>query len=451
MAVISGEPAYGRSKPVLVAIVVAVNVVVFYITTGGTFLRTLDYYFVRYGFKPVYLVSDPVLAVKTLFTSMFIHADIFHLFFNMLFLWVFGSRVEKLVGHGRFIALYVLSGASAVVFHTAFTPFTGLEALGIPAVGASGAISGVLGAYLLLLPRTKLVMCTFFLLLPLCFRLPAYVFLVFWFIQQVVYGYMVLGGVAYFAHVGGFVMGLVLTPLLARPLTRRPPPIGEPLLRYMEEVLGVIMPRRQGLSPVAKAILVLLLLVVAVGFVYNYYEVTESQAQLYVASVNVTDGLVIQQEAVTFSIVGGNLVFSPISMDNVRILVNRIDVILYNPEYANEALELNVVYTKEVSGVIVPVSLNATITYDSHGFVKHSTGTMRSNVVNVYIQGRRVVGELGRPIELRYELVTTRADLDLLASLCLASAAISLLAIPSTVLFKGIKLYEQWTPLLPVV
>lgn len=454
MAIVSGEEVFGRYRPLLTIVLVVLNVAVYFYTSGGLLVRTLDYYVVTYGFKPVYLLYDPITAAKTLFTSMFIHADLFHLFFNMLFLWVFGSRVEKLLGHLKFLALYLLSGITAVVFHTSFAPFGGLGTLGIPAVGASGAISGLLGLYLLLLPRTRLAMCMFFLFLPVCFTLPAYVFIVLWFAQQVLYGYMVLGGVAYFAHIGGFVMGLILTPLLARPLVgrlRRRAYYDELVLKYMESVLGVLFPRRAGLSPGVKAVLIALLVAVAMGFIYTYHIMTGSRVLVYASTVKATVDNVIQREVVTFYVADRHLDLSPIALDNVRILVNRLSGnLLYNPELAGRNLTGAWEYTAVVSGLTVPVRLNATIVFDENGFAVYSNGKLHSRVVQLIQQGMRYVWIYGDYINIDYEFTSSKAEVKLLSSLCLISAAIALIAIPAVVVSKGLEFYS-WTPIGPVI
>ncbi|MEM1618928.1 MAG: rhomboid family intramembrane serine protease [Desulfurococcaceae archaeon] len=452
MTVVAGEKIPGRHRPFLTITLIALNVAIYFYTSGGLLVRTLDYYVVNYGFKPVYLLYDASLALKTIFTSMFIHADLFHLFFNMLFLWVFGSRVEKLLGHTKFLLLYVLSGIMAVVFHTSFAPFAGFGALGISAVGASGAISGLLGIYLLLLPRTRLAMCMFFFLIPLCFSLPAYVFIVFWFAQQVIYGYVVLGGVAYFAHVGGFVMGLVLTPLMARSLARRRMYYEDAIIRYMESVLGIVIPRKPGLSGGVKAILAVLLLLTAVGFIYTYYTTLSSGFLVYASTVETVVDSNVQREVVTFYVDDGKLDFSPVVSDNVRILVNRLAGagVLYNPMLAGENLTITQEYQALVSGLNVPVVLNAIVTYDEHGFVVYSSGELRSKVVVYTRVGAVYTWRPGNVIVIDYELKASRAEMKVLSSLCLISAATALLAIPAVVVSRSLEFYS-WTPLGPVI
>lgn len=154
--------------------------------------------------------------VMTLFTSQFLHGGFMHLAGNMLFLWVFGNNIEDKLGHFRFLIFYLLCGALAALAQWFFS----MES-SVPSLGASGAIAGVLGAYLLRFPRAKvltLVPLGFFIT---TFRIPAVFFLGFWFIQQALFGVASLqvqgasdtGGIAYWAHAGGFVFGIILAPL----------------------------------------------------------------------------------------------------------------------------------------------------------------------------------------------------------------------------------------------
>ncbi|TNF58279.1 MAG: rhomboid family intramembrane serine protease [Rhodobacteraceae bacterium] len=145
----------------------------------------------------------------TLFTSMFIHAGFMHLAGNMLFLWIFGDNLEDEMGHGRFLGFYLASGLGAGVIHILAAPWSN-----VPTVGASGAIAGVMGGYLLLFPRARvdilLILIVIFRIIPI----PAWIMLAVWFAMQFVGGLGANpdeGGVAYWAHAGGFVVGLVLT------------------------------------------------------------------------------------------------------------------------------------------------------------------------------------------------------------------------------------------------
>ncbi|MET0515477.1 MAG: rhomboid family intramembrane serine protease [Nitrospiraceae bacterium] len=148
----------------------------------------------------------PIPAYATLLTSMFLHGSWMHLLGNMLYLWIFGNNVEDTMGHVRFIIFYVVCGVCAALSHAAIDP-----ASAIPMVGASGAISGILGAYLLLFPRARVL-----ILAPYVGTtyVPAGIVLGLWFVMQVFSGGTSLGttggGVAFFAHIGGFVAGMLL-------------------------------------------------------------------------------------------------------------------------------------------------------------------------------------------------------------------------------------------------
>ena len=159
------------------------------------------------------LTAEPHFA--TILTSMFMHGGWLHLIGNMWFLWVFGNNIEDSMGHTRFVVFYLLSGVAAAA--TQMLVDTGSR---IPMVGASGAISGVMGAYILLYPRVRvhtLITLGFFLTTV---TLPAYVILGYWFVLQLLFGTVgalsgAQGGVAVWAHVGGFVAGLLLIKLFA--------------------------------------------------------------------------------------------------------------------------------------------------------------------------------------------------------------------------------------------
>jgi membrane associated rhomboid family serine protease len=138
----------------------------------------------------------------SVFTSQFLHAGWWHLIGNMLFLWVFGNNIEDAMGHWRFVVFYLLCGAGAALINAAIDP-----ASEVPTIGASGAISGVLGAYLLLYPRARVMVFAFYMLIPM----PAFIALGIWIFMQVAN----LGGggasnIAWWAHIGGFAVGMVL-------------------------------------------------------------------------------------------------------------------------------------------------------------------------------------------------------------------------------------------------
>jgi len=150
--------------------------------------------------------------LHTLFTSMFLHADIFHIGGNMLYLYIFGDNIEDSFGHLRFLLFYFVCGLVADLAHILSITSTGLL---IPTLGASGAISGVMGAYILLYPRARIETLTLTFVITVV-SIPAVFFLGFWFILQLLYTWLGIGGnVAYWAHIGGFVAGMILG-LIAR-------------------------------------------------------------------------------------------------------------------------------------------------------------------------------------------------------------------------------------------
>jgi membrane associated rhomboid family serine protease len=162
-------------------------------------------------------ITDPGRQVSNLFTSMFMHGSWMHLLGNMWFLWLFGNNIEDSMTRPRFVVFYLLCGLAAALLQVLTNPSSS-----VPMVGASGAISGVMGAYLVLYPRVRV-----FAMVPIGFfltsvALPAWLMLVYWVAIQVISGLTAIGGqpgggVAFWAHVGGFVAGLVLVKLFARP------------------------------------------------------------------------------------------------------------------------------------------------------------------------------------------------------------------------------------------
>jgi membrane associated rhomboid family serine protease len=166
--------------------------------------------------------GGPSTAV-TVLTGMFMHGSIVHLGGNMLFLWIFGNNVEDAMGRVRFVAFYVLAGLAATLLQVLVAP--GSQ---VPNIGASGAIAGVLGAYLMLFPRARVVTVVFIVFFFTVLELPAIFFLGVWIVQQVLFGYFDLsdptgdgGGVAYFAHIGGFLFGLMAVKVFADERRRR--------------------------------------------------------------------------------------------------------------------------------------------------------------------------------------------------------------------------------------
>lgn len=198
-----------NSVPWVTNLLLAINLVVF-----GYELslppEKLELLFRTWGFVPAEIGSFPgTHDLVRVITSMFLHGGIFHVGGNMLFLWVFGDNVEDELGHGSFMMFYLLTGLAAVVGQYWAAPNSTL-----PMVGASGAISGILGAYMLLFPGTPVLTAVIIIVIVRLIYLPAWFFLGYWFLIQFLSGTMSMGaesmgGVAWFAHIGGFLAGFV--------------------------------------------------------------------------------------------------------------------------------------------------------------------------------------------------------------------------------------------------
>jgi membrane associated rhomboid family serine protease len=214
---------------VTIALIIACSLVFFYEVSlpeqiGETFIF-------QYGAIPSVVLGHPAglkalppeaagfPAYLSLLTSMFLHGGWMHLIGNMLYLWIFGNNIEDVMGHVKFIVFYVTCGILAALSHALTDP-----ASTVPMVGASGAISGVLGAYLLLFPHAKVLVLIPLGMFTRMMYVPAGFVLGFWFVMQILSGGMSLGskggGVAFFAHVGGFVAGMALIGLFKRPDVR---------------------------------------------------------------------------------------------------------------------------------------------------------------------------------------------------------------------------------------
>jgi len=153
--------------------------------------------------------------ILTIFTSMFLHGGILHLGGNMLYLWIFGSNVEDAAGHSRFILFYLFSGVAAALVQCSVDPGSA-----VPMIGASGAVSGILGAYLLLYPRARVKTLIFIFVFITTVDIPAMVLLSLWFFVQIVFSHG--QGVAWFAHIGGFLFGLITIKIFTRGMRPRP-------------------------------------------------------------------------------------------------------------------------------------------------------------------------------------------------------------------------------------
>jgi membrane associated rhomboid family serine protease len=213
-----------RRFPILTVAIIAICTIVYVLFEhGGWSLGAFgNQKVVDYGAVPYELAhpgghdvgSPDVPTWLTVFSSMFMHGSFLHLAGNMLFLWIFGNNIEDSMGRPRFVLFYLLGGVAAIAGQTLIDP----NAVA-PTVGASGAIAAVLGAYALLYPRARVVTVVFIIIFFTLLELPALVVLGLWFLLQVAYGASDLsgasGGVAYFAHIGGFLFGVLAIKLFA--------------------------------------------------------------------------------------------------------------------------------------------------------------------------------------------------------------------------------------------
>jgi membrane associated rhomboid family serine protease len=194
-----------RTAPVVTVGLIVLNSLIFLyqVTLGPAALN---------AFMASYAVIPAWFWWPSLITSQFLHAGWMHVIGNMLYLWIFGDNVEDRLGHVRFLVFYLGAGAAAALLQVLFNPFSG-----IPMVGASGAIAGVMGAYFVLYPQSRVLTAIFILFFFDLVEIPAIFFLGFWFLMQLLSGVGSLGasnaaagGVAFWAHVGGFVVGAAI-------------------------------------------------------------------------------------------------------------------------------------------------------------------------------------------------------------------------------------------------
>ncbi len=188
---------------------IIINVIVFFYTlvNGDLFVESCQQApnsaICAYGLKPSQIVAGA--GYVTFLTSMFLHGSFFHIGGNMLYLWIFGDNIEDRTGHLGYIIFYMASGVAASLAHI----LSDVSSL-VPAVGASGAISGVLGAYIVRFPHARVRAIVFIGRFGQLIRLPAYILIGFWFVLQLLYTLIgVSTGIAYYAHIGGFVAGLL--------------------------------------------------------------------------------------------------------------------------------------------------------------------------------------------------------------------------------------------------
>lgn len=215
--------------PYVTFTLIGLNVIAFFLQAGALLDPELWFPFANtWALIPAQLLASPVLEGFTVFTSMFLHGGLLHIGGNMLYLWIFGDNIEDSLGHGRFLFFYLLCGVVAALAHVYVDPNSN-----IPTIGASGAVAGVLGGYFLLFPLAK-VRTLVPILLFRRFNIPAWILLGFWFAMQVFSGWGQVStgeeaGVAFWAHVGGFVAGVLFVKMIGN--TRR---LNERQIAYLE-------------------------------------------------------------------------------------------------------------------------------------------------------------------------------------------------------------------------
>jgi membrane associated rhomboid family serine protease len=414
---------------------VAVNVIVYLLTSWENSLLEISERWLWWGgFVPAYL-ADPRQAYRLL-TSMFLHANLIHIFFNMLYLYNFGKLVEQALGSKRYLALYFLSGLAAELFHTAFIPVEGPVSAVIPAIGASGAISGVLGAYLLLFPGSKLSMCFFYLYFPVCVTWSAAAYLIFWFVGQVLQGYAgASAGVAVFAHAGGFLGGVALLPYVLdreRHSVLRALTASQRAFKYL--FLG-----SAGLGRLGKLVLAVTIAAVAAGGVYSAVAARQLSVPIKILAFSVSYKLYepggnligrgYESEAVVLRVERGPSLAAPIASSSVRIVYNRLEAagVLYDRALAGTAKAITLKRTVIVQRVPVNVNLSMEASYDEDGFLDSAKGVMYTTVL-VYDSSRGVYVPSGEG-EFSFEVGTLAALKREGGPLSLAVAALAFVAV----------------------
>jgi len=198
-----------RKFPLVNLLLIAANILAFLyelqMSSGA-----LQKFIFTWGLIPAHLINNPTSTWITIFTAMFLHGGWFHILSNMWVLFIFGDNVEASLGRTRYLIFYLLSGTSAALLQSYILPTSQ-----VPMIGASGAIAGVLGAYLVLFPRSRIASLVPIFFIFTIVEIPAALFLLFWFASQLFSGWMAIqgggsSGIAWWAHIGGFIFGLIM-------------------------------------------------------------------------------------------------------------------------------------------------------------------------------------------------------------------------------------------------
>lgn len=415
-------------------ILVLINIVAYALTSlDYSFFQISDQWLWWGAFIPAYL-SNWRQAYRIL-TSMFLHANIAHIFFNMLFLYNFGRQVEATLGGKRYLILYLGSGLAAEVFHTAFIPIEGPLSAVTPAIGASGAISGVLGAYLLLFPGSRLSMCFFYLLFPICITTNAAAYLIFWFAMQVLQGYAgASAGVAVFAHAGGFLGGIALLPYILDRYRHR-------LLRSLtasRRALKYLFLGHAGLGLSSKLILIILIAATAAGGVYSAFSSHALEVPIKVllfkveyrtcelGGVPCVDGY--DEDVVILKVDGEPQLATQITTNSVRILYNRLNAIgaLYDQFYAGTGKTIEWNGTRRIMGINIAINVKMDAIYDQYGIIEQTKGNLRTDVLTC-TASTCTIGGTGTYI-FEVDSLYSRRRLEALSSIVISLSIVSLLA-----------------------
>ena len=414
-------PEGGLARPRayrMTIILIAINLLVYAVSSfENSFVGIGDYWLSIGGFVPL-LIPNPSQWYRVI-TSMFLHSDLFHILFNMYFLFIFGRSVESSLGKYRFLALYLASGIMASLFHTAFAFIEGLASYSIPAIGASGAISGILGAYLMLHPGTSLLMVLPVFFFPWVFWIKASYYILFWFATQVIYGFArAAGGTAVFAHAGGLVAGVFLIYLLAdRERIAQ--------LRVLRNVaifsyLRFGPHRTRGLGKFTKSLFSTLLLLLLASAAYASLYPTD-QGKVKSLTVMYTCQGFPYSDHVGISLPDLESQLSAIPLDKTRILLNRLNAagLLYNATSG----ELNLVgWTADLplrlvlGSSVITVNVPTTIIsfkgfYDADGFLAYGEGSIATRTLNIALQGQSYKITEGDLLNYEFKISTQTVDL----------------------------------------
>ena len=208
------DTARSRKFPIINLSIIAINLIAFFyeLQMGSA----AQGFIVQWGLTPNRFTANPANAWIYIFSAMFLHGGWFHILSNLWVLFIFGDNVESRMGGFRYLVFYLLSGTAAGLMQVYIQPSSN-----VPMIGASGAIAGVLGAYLILFPRARVASIVPIFFIFTIVEIPAFVFLLFWFVSQLYSGLFAIqgggaSGIAWWAHIGGFIFGLIMVSLFAR-------------------------------------------------------------------------------------------------------------------------------------------------------------------------------------------------------------------------------------------